>query len=161
MTNITIKNLDTTEVVTPLKDLIYGVIEADERIAVLEAQLEPLKEAKKELKSKIAEEFKRRGEFTTRIEGATATLSVRKTAQVIDEQLVISQLKKGGLADIYVVETLSPEFDGLKKKMTSVKDKAELLDGMEIKETEYVSIRKNDKEDARKVVTGDFVKKLK
>lgn len=146
------------KVLTPLKDLIYAVLEADKRIAELETELAPLKEAKKEIKAKIAEEFKRRGEFTTRVEGATATMSVKKTAVVLDEQKVIKELKEVGL-DEYVVLSLAEAFDSVKKEIAL--GKSPLINGMEIKETEYVSIRKNDKADARKIVTGEFKKLTK
>lgn len=85
-----------TQVVIPLVDLVNARLEADARIKKLEEKLEPLKEAKKEINNKIIEEFKRRGEYSTRIPGATVSLSVRKTAVVVDEPKVIAQLKEAG-----------------------------------------------------------------
>jgi len=149
------KETITPQVVTPLKDLIYAVLEADVEIAKLEEKLTPLKEVKKVIKAQIAEEFKRRGEFTTRVEGATATMSVRKTAVVLDEQKVIKELKEVGL-DEYVVLALSEAFESVKKEIAL--GNSPLINGMEIKETDYISIRKNDKADARKITTGEFVK---
>jgi len=142
-------------VVTPLKVLIHAQLEADKRIAELEAELKPLKEAKSEIKSQILQEFKRRGEFTTRVDGATATLSVRKTAVVVDEPALMAELKARGL-DQYITEALTEEFDGVKKLMATGDEP--LMPGVEIRETEFISIRKNEKADPRKVTAGEFVK---
>lgn len=144
-----------TQVVIPLVDLVNARLEADARIKKLEEKLEPLKEAKKEINNKIIEEFKRRGEYSTRIPGATVSLSVRKTAVVVDEPKVIAQLKEAGLEQ-FLSESLNDLFDVTKKLIAN--GEQPLIEGMEIKETEFVSIRSNDKDDARKVVTSDFKK---
>jgi len=151
---------DNVKVLTPLTQLVAGYLEAKDRIKKLEAKLEPLKEAEKAIKLEITKVFKeeRPGEFSSRVAGATISLSVRKTAQVIDEAKVVEQLKAAGLTD-YISETVNELFDEPKKLMAA--GKQELLEGMQIKETEFISIRSNDKEDARKVITGDFVKLTK
>jgi hypothetical protein len=143
------------KVVVPLKDLVQAYMEAGEKIKGYEQQIDPLKEVRETLKQEIIKTFKERGEFSTRIEGATASLSVRKTAVVVDEATVIAQLKHRGLNQ-YVVESLSPDFDEAKKEMA--KDPKKLIEGMTIRETEFLSVRSNDKEDARKIVTEPFQK---
>jgi len=143
------------QVVIPLVDLINARLEADRRIAEIDEQLKPLKEAKQELNAKIIEEFKRRGEFSTKIEGATVTLSVRKTAVVVDEDAVVQELKETGLTD-YISERLNDLFEGPKKQIAAGEIPAPK--GMLIQESEFISIRKNEKKDARKVVTNEFKK---
>ena len=148
-----------TQVITPLKDLVAARLETDKRISALEKELKPLKEAKQQLNAEIIAEFKRRGEFSTRVESASVSLSVRKTAVVTDEKKVIAQLREQGLTD-YITESLDEIFEDLKREMI-IGDKP-LLDGVQITETEFVSIRKNDKEprkkEPRKVVVGDYKK---
>jgi len=143
------------EVVVPLKDLVYAFIEARDTVNALQEQAKPYKEAKEMLQAEIVKVFKGRGEYSTRLDGATVSLSVRKTAVVVDEARVIAQLKEAGL-DQYISEFLNELFDGPKKDMAA--GKQPLLDGMVIKETEFISVRENDKDDARKVVTQDFKK---
>jgi hypothetical protein len=142
-------------VVIPLVDLINARLEADRRIAEFEDQLKPLKEAKQEINRQIIEEFKRRGEFSTKVEGATVTLSVLKTAVVVDEAAVIQELKDTGLTQ-YISESLNELFDGPKKQIAA--GEMPPPKGMVIQESEFISIRKNDKKEARKVVTSDFKK---
>lgn len=143
------------QVVIPLVDLINARLEADKRISEIEEQLKPLKEAKQELNARIIEEFKRRGEFSTKIEGATVTLSVRKTAVVVDEAAVVQELKETGLTD-YISERLNDLFEGPKKQIAA--GEIPPPKGMIIQESEFISIRKNEKKDARKVVTNEFKK---
>lgn len=148
--------IEKAQFVVPFKDLVYTYLEASKKIRELEeTKLKPLKTAKEEIKNKIIETFKNRGEYSSRIEGATVSLSVRKTAVVVNEARVIEQLKEAGLTD-YISESLNELFEQPKKEMAA--GKALLLAGMEIKETEFISVRENDKEDARKVVTQEFKK---
>ena len=145
------------KVITPLKDWVEAYLDANERIKALQDELTPLKEAKDAIKLKIIEVFKERGEYSSRIEGATVSLSVRKTATVVNEALVIDQLKAKGLEQ-YVSESLNDLFDEPKKLMAAGTE--DLLDGMVIKETEFISVRTNEKKDARKIVAGEY-KQLK
>jgi hypothetical protein len=147
-----------------LKDLIKALMEARSQLKELDDNYEtaatPLKEAKKELEAKIMQTFKDRGEYSTRIENATASLSVKKTAQIADEKAVVNSLKSHGLAD-YVEERVSDLFKDSVLKEQAKLDEKDILPGVIIKETEYLSIRSNDKSDARKVSTNDFVKSPK
>jgi hypothetical protein len=141
------------EVVIQLKALVYTRLEIDKKIEKLEAKLKPLKEAKQGVNQSIMDEFKRRDEYSSRIEGATVSLSVRKTAVVVDEAKVIEQLKKDGLEE-YVSESINDLFEGAKKQMAQ--GNLPLLEGIEIRETEFISIRPNEKDEPRKVVNHDF-----
>lgn len=148
------------KVLTPLKDLIGAYVEARDRLKVLDEEYDkaaiPLKEAKQEVQSLIVEEFKRRGEFSTRIEGSTASLSVRKTVVIMDESRAVKALKDAGLTD-YISETVNDLFkEGPAKEIAA--GNSPLLDGMGIKETEYISVRTNEKKDPRKIVTGEYQK---
>jgi hypothetical protein len=144
-----------TEVVYSLKELVEGYIEARDRIKKFQEEIEPVKKAKEYIQNELIRIFKGRGEYSSRIEGATVSLSVRKTAVIVDEAKVIGQLKEAGLTD-YISESLNDLFEQPKKDMAA--GKAPLLEGIEIRETEFISVRENDKDDARKVVTQDFHK---
>ena len=155
MANDKLDKKKSAEVVMPLKDLVYGYIEARDKIAEFQDQIKPYKEAKEAIQNEIVKIFKGRGEFSTKVEGASVSLSVRKTAVVIDEAKVIEQLKEAGLTD-YISESLNELFDDPKKQIAAGKEP--LLDGMVIKETEFISVRENQKDDPRKIVTNEFKK---
>ncbi|MEW6126711.1 MAG: hypothetical protein AB1757_06710 [Acidobacteriota bacterium] len=144
-----------TEIAIPLKDLVYAYIEAGNKVSKFEEKAKPFKDAKEAIKTKIIELFKSRGEFSSRIEGATVSLSVRKTAVIVDEVKVVEQLKEAGLTD-YISERVNDLFEQPKKKIAAGEEP--LLEGMIIKETEFISVRKNEKDEPRKVVTSDFKK---
>lgn len=144
-----------SQIVMPLKDLVFGYIEARDKITTLQDQIKPYKEAKEAIQNEIIKIFKGRAEYSTKIEGASVSLSVRKTAVVVDEAKVIKQLRTAGL-DQYISESLNDLFEEPKKQIAA--GKQPLLEGMEIRETEFISVRENNKDEARKVVTQDFKK---
>lgn len=146
---------DKVKVVTPLKELVAAFLEAKDKVAEFDALAKPYKDAKVAINAAIMEEFKRRGEFTTRIPGATATLSVRKTAVIANETLVMNWLETQGLTEAYTKLSLNEDFDGIKQK---VEDGEATVPGIIVNETEYVSVRANKKTDARRISTGEFVK---
>lgn len=141
------------DVITPLKDTVAGYLAASEMIESLKAKLKTIKEVKETLKNDIVATLKSRGEYSSRFDGSTVTLAVRKTAVVVDEARVIEELKGRGL-DVYISEQLNDLFDGPKKEIAAGNEP--LPDGMVISETEYISVRKNDKKDARKIVAGEY-----
>lgn len=144
-----------------LKELIQGLVEVKAAIKALddnyEKEMTPLKEAKKEAEALIIQTFKDRGEYSTRIENATASLAVRKIAQIADEQAVVHALQDRRLDD-YVEVRVSDIFKESVLKEQAKLNPEELLPGVVIKETEYLSIRTNDKDDARKQTTNEFVR---
>lgn len=159
-TAIVAENAQDVKVITPLKDLIQAYVEARDRIKVLDDKYDkavsPLKEAKQQVQALIVAEFKRRGEFSTRIEGSTASLSVRKTVVIVDEATAVKALKEAGLND-YISEKVNDLFkDGPAKEIAE--GSSPLLEGMVIRESEYITVRTNEKKDPRKVMTGDFKK---
>ena len=155
MANNKLAKKEKAQVVMSLKELVNGYIEARDKIAEFQDQAKPYKEAKELIQAEIIKTFKGRGEYSTKIEGASVSLSVRKTAVVIDEPKVIEQLRTAGLND-YISESLNELFDEPKKLIAA--GKQPLLEGMEIKETEFISVRENQKDDARKIVTQEFTK---
>lgn len=142
-----------------LKDKIQDLVAARTLLKDIEDRYEmeiaPLKEAKKKMEAEIIQIFKDRGEFSTRIDKATASLSVRKTAQIFDEQELVNSLKEKNLNG-YVEERVSDLFKDSVLKEQAKLDIMEVLPGVIIKETEYLSIRSNDKADARKQTTNEF-----
>lgn len=148
------------KVITPLKNLLQTFMEAKDRIKVLdeayEKEAEPLKQAKLALQSEIIQTFKERGEFSTKIDGMTASLSVRKTAKIIDEKALVEALKEAGLDKDYVAERVNSLFiDSVLPDQAKAEN---MFAGIGIQETEYLSTRSNDKKDARKISTKEFVK---
>ena len=155
-----IQTKDNIKVITPLKDLLQAFMEAKDRIKVLdeayEKEAEPIKQAKLALQAEIIQTFKERGEFSTKIENITASLAVRKTAKIIDEKLLVEALKEKGLDKDYVQERVNALF--IDSVLPDQAKMEELFPGIVIQETEYLSTRSNDKKDARKVNTKEFVK---
>lgn len=148
------------KVITPLKDLLEAFMEAKDRIKAFDEEYDknviPLKEAREALQTEILQTFKERGEFSTRIENITASLAVRKTAVITDEKALVESLKAQGLEKDYVEERVNNIFIESVLKEQAKAEKP--MDGITIRETEYLSTRSNEKKDARKITTNDFVK---
>ena len=124
-----------------LKDLVTALVEARAKLTQIEeeyeAQLAPLKEAKKHIELDILNTFKERGEQSARIDNTTASVAVRKTPKIVDERVLVNNLKEKGL-DTYLEERVSDLF-----KETILKNYTgeEQLKGIDILETEYLTIR--------------------
>lgn len=145
------------KVVTPLKDLVQALIEVRELISGVDKQYKeqvtPLKAAKKDIELEILKNLKETEQYSARFKGATATLSVRKGVKVIDEDKAVADLKIRGLKDYYSTR-LSPLFhDSLAKE---VKKGNIEVDGVEVTETEYISVRTSKKKDPRKLNVEPF-----
>ncbi len=159
-------------VVTPLVDLVAGYVEARDRIKQFDEEYDksvvPLKEARDHFKGEIVKVFKERKEFSTRVEGATVSLSVRRTAKIYDEPALVEYLKATGLGKDYVAERVTELFkdsalEELAKQAILANgtiDQSKLPPGVVFQETETITARTNGKADPRKVINGDFVKKL-
>lgn len=148
------KNKD-VKVVIPLTELVESYHEANAKISEIIQALEPYEEAKEYLRGEIMRTLKERGEYSARLEDTTVTLSVRKTAVVNNLDKLLNDLKRRGLTQ-YISEDVNREFENLKNKMAT--GAVTLFDGMAIKESEFVSIRKVDKKDRRRLVTGEYAK---
>ena len=151
---------DNVKVITPLKDLLQAFMEAKDRIKILdeayEKEAEPLKQAKLALQAEIIQTFKERGEYSTKIDGITASLAVRKTAKIADEKALVEALKEAGLDKDYVQERVNTLFiDSVLPEQAKAE---KMFTGIVIQETEYLSTRSNEKKDARKITTKEFVK---
>ncbi len=157
-------------VIVPLVDLVQGYIEARDRIKQYDEeydkQVVPLKEAREHFKDEIVKVFKERKEFSTGVQGATVSLSVRRTAKSFDEPALVAHLKDIGLAKDYVAERVTELFkDSVLDELAKVAiqddgtvDASRLPPGVVFQETETVSARSNAKKDPRKVIEGQFVK---
>lgn len=134
-----------------------SLVELRQAIEVKEKEVEellkPLKDERDILQAAILQELKDTEQFSARFDFATITRAVRKTNRVVDEGKVFSWLDEQGLLKEYteIRTILTPQFDTLAKE--AVKN-GKIIDGMETKETEYISILKpSSKEDKRKIVT--------
>lgn len=126
-----------------LKELIRASLEARQAIKTIDekydAEILPYKEAKKEIDEIITKMLNERGELSSRTEIGTVTLSKRKTAKIVDEQKLVEELKKKGLND-YVEERVNEIFkEGALKEQA--KQGAELLPGIEVQVTDYLSVK--------------------
>src|ERR1035441_1866672 len=156
------------QVIVPLVDLVQGYIEARDRIKQYDEeydkQVVPLKEAREHFRGEIVKVFKERKEFSTRVQGATVSLSVRRTAKIFDEAALVAHLKETGLAKEYVAERVTDLFkasvlEELAKvaiREDNTVDTSKLPSGVVFQETETISARSNAKKDPRKTLTGEF-----
>lgn len=150
---------DNVKVITPLKDLVSAYVEARDKIKALDEEYEkvaePLKGAKEMISLEIIKTLKDRQEFSARMDKATVSLSVRKTAKIVDEKALVAELKKKKLKDYFEPRVTELFKDSILKEMAK---SGELMAGIAIQESEFISVRSNDKEDARKIVTEDYIK---
>lgn len=108
----------------------------------------PLKVMRDAIQMEIMAGFKELGTATMRYDFATFSIAVRKTPQIIDESKVIKWLEEKNLIKEYVIPRLAPHFDILLKE--SIKKDIQ-IDGIEIRETEYMSITQPKEGDKRKI----------
>jgi hypothetical protein len=118
----------------------------------LKAIIEPLREKRDKIQEDILLSLKRSKQFSARYSFATITRAVRKTPQVVDERKVIAYLTAQGLDKEYVAPRLAPHFDAFAKQ--AMKEGIE-VDGMHVKETEYISISKPAEEGDRRKIVAD------
>ena len=137
-----------------LKEKTKELFDLREQQAVLDAEYEaktsPIRERKDALQTEILKELSDAGQFSARFEFATVTRAVRKTPKVVDEEKVISWLKKKKLSKEYVKQRLSESFYASLGE--TVKQGIE-VDGVQVFETEYVSLKKPTSDEHRKVTT--------
>ena len=78
-------------------------------------------------------------------EDSSFAFTTKKDVRVIDESAVIADLQTRGLKENYVREKLDTlSFKTLAKAM--LKETGEIMEGTELTESEYISIRNNKKE---------------
>ena len=112
--------------------------------------VDPIKAQRDTIQLEVMDEFKNLGTFSMRYDFATVSLAVRKTPKVTDEKRVMAVLKKKKLAKEYIAPRLTDLFyDNLGKIMAEGNE----IDGVEIQQTEYLSISTAKQGDKRKVVT--------
>ena len=142
-----------------LQTLAQELVELRAEITAIEEQAKPLKARKDELQAQVLELMKATQQFGVKYQDFTVSRAVRKTLDITDEKTVIAQLKEKGLMQ-YFSEQLNELF---KKGLAPVIIKeaeasGEVLDGTQVAETEYVSIRQSaSNSDRRKVTTEPFI----
>jgi hypothetical protein len=131
------------KIITPLTNLVseyrnidYAIKQFDE---MHNLNTKDLIKRKAELRNEIEQTLKDRGELSVRLPEATLTLAVRKTAQITDESALVADLERRNLKDYYGVRVT----ELFKTVVLPEQGKSEKpLDGITIKETSYLSIRK-------------------
>jgi hypothetical protein len=106
----------------------------------IKSLLDSIKEEKREVQAKLIEEMSKLGLKSLKTDTHNFARIVKKDVSVCNESAVISSLKKAGIKDDYVHEKLDVlAFKGYAKAL--LKNKGELLDGTDITESEYMSIK--------------------
>ncbi len=143
------------EVVLSLADKTKRLLNIKEQLSELESLVKELKEQKQIISTDILNDLKKREEFSVRLKEATVTLSVKKTAAVVDQRAVVENLKARGLTD-YVDEQVNDLFKD--KVLKEIAKSGETLPGVVIRETEYITVKASTKDERRQVVTEDYKK---
>ena len=132
------------------------LVELRQAISVKEKELDdllqPLKQERDGLQNEVLEELKATEQFSARFDFGTITRAVRKTTRVIDENAVFQWLEGQGLKKEYTEErvVLLPQFEALVKQVTK---EGKTIDGLEVRETEYISIRSAEEGTEKRKIT--------
>lgn len=127
-----------------LSDIREAISKEDEEY---EKKVGPLKAQRDAVQSEVLEDLKTSGQFSARFSFATITRAVRKTPFVSDESAVMKWLSKNKLKKEYTAVQLT---DSFKKLMSEAIKTDKKIDGVEIKETEYLSLTKADETKERR-----------
>ena len=140
-----------------LQTLAQQLVELRAQITAIEEQAKPLKAQKDELQAQVLEMMKATEQYGVKFQDFTVSRAVRKTLAVTNEKAVIEQLKERGMSQYYS-EQLNDLFKGsLAKEIVKA---GEAIDGTEIAESEYISVRKAKATERRNVTTEPFQSKL-
>ena len=120
-----------------MKRLLAGLTEKRGQIASTKIYLDGLKKEKQAIEDKVLEAMNDQELKSARYDNMTATIAERKTLSVTNEKEVVDYLKGKGLTD-YLSERPNDLFGVFKKE--AEKQETE-VPGMEMKKTEYLSIR--------------------
>lgn len=115
------------------------LLELRSQINEMTEAMKPLKAQREELQQNIIAHLNKVGMLSVKTPDATISKAVKKYFDITDEKLVISQLKEKGLTD-YVEERINKDlWIGFEREAIKQGMK---LEGTELIETEYISIRK-------------------
>jgi len=130
-----------------LKEKTNQLLELREKINAMAEAIKPFQIERDELQADIMKNMIKQGFSSIKTDIATISKSSRKTLAIIDEDVLVQDLKKRGLTDLVKERINSSLFRGfateaVKQNLTP--------DGTEIKTTEFISIRKvKDKNDGK------------
>jgi len=96
-----------------------------------------LKQEKEKIQEDIVASLKRTKQLSAKFEFATVSRKISRTPKVINEGAVINYLKMENLDGEYIAERFTDTFTGFAKQ--ALKEGLE-IPGVEVKETEYISI---------------------
>ena len=126
-----------------IQDKAKKLVEIRKTINELKKDLDPLQEEKEKLSMEIIEDLKKAGFKSIKTDEATISRQVSQTLAIVDEKLLIKDLKKKKLTD-YVKEQVDRSI-WLPFSRQAIKEGLKLA-GVELRETEYISVRDNTKE---------------
>lgn len=148
---LTLRNTSMNNLKDKTKILLDVRKQIDKLKEDFEKEMEPLKATKEAVQESILADMKMGGQYSARFDFATITMAVRRTPRVVDENAVIKVLKRMKLDKEYVKPRL---IDAFQKALPQLLEAHEEINGVEIKETEFLSVRSADEEkEKRKVVT--------
>ena len=123
-----------------IQEKVLELLSLRSQIDEIENSIVPIKKQKEALQGEIIADMKEQNFKSVKTQEATISIKATKTMKIVDERMVISQLKAKGLTD-YIIEAVDKElWKGFSAE--AIKQNMPLL-GTEIKETEYISVLKN------------------
>ena len=125
-----------------IKQKAKQLLELRKEANFVKEQLDRIKFKRDEIQRSLMEEMKQEEFNSVKVDDTMISLTVRKTLQIVNEKELMTDLKKRGLDD-YVKEAVDRDlWKGLSSELIK---RNETMNGLEIKETEFVSIRNNKK----------------
>lgn len=126
-----------------IQDKAKKLVAIRKTIDEMKKNLDPLMQQKEELQSEIMNDLKTAGFKSIKTEEATISRMISQSLMIIDEKLLIKDLKKRKLTD-YVKEQIDRSI-WLPFSKQTIKEGIKLA-GVELRETEYISVRSNVKD---------------
>lgn len=124
-----------------IKEKVSELLKLRSLIDEKKKEIEPLQQQRDELQQNIIDHLKKQGFDSIRTKTATVAKMVSKRLVIKNENLLIADLKKRGLTD-YVKERINTDIWQPFARQAVKENIA--LEGTEISETEYISIRKKE-----------------
>ena len=123
-----------------MKELLDRYLENKKLVDNAKTVLDELKPRQDTIKQSLMEEMVKSEQNSVRYDNATLTRSVKKTLKVSDTAKFVGYLKESKLDDYYSEQ---PN-DLAKTLLTKWASEEKIVDGTEMQETEYLSVRVKD-----------------
>lgn len=127
-----------------IQEKVKTLLELRDEVNLKKELLDEAKFRKDQMDREIMEELRSLGFNSIKTDQASVAIAHRKSMKIVDEKAVIAMLKTRGLAKEYVdtVEKLNQ----YAPKAIEILAQDNEIDGVEMVDTEYISIRNNNKD---------------